>query len=257
MRSDIRRARPSNERQFKGISRSGEKPRDAQEQRLPSAKPGEQRSAKLTATQFEHADRNARFSCGCVQIRQDADAPDVRQRAVCQKSFFVCTVKKFGNLPGAGSIYVETVIDCASGAAFAKVYSGKSAMNGVDILHSRVVPYFERRGLEVTAVHTLSTNEYCGLSPIHPFEAFLSASHIRHLSLDDACPRCRQLCDRFYHLLLKDFFAPALRKNFQLSLSGLQRDLDAFVESRNIHQTDQEHQSQDDFGPPTNFSVHP
>jgi hypothetical protein len=257
MRSEIRQTRPSNYGQSESIPRRSEKPRDVQEPQLPSANSSRQRSVELAPAHIEQAVRHDRFSCGCMKFRQDTNAPDVPQRALCQKSFFVCTVKKFGNLPGAGSIYVETVIDCTSGTAFAKVYSGKSAMNGVDILHSRVLPHFERRGREITALHTLSTSEYCGLSPIHPFEAFLSACRIRHLALDDACPRCRQLCDRFYHLLLKDFFAAALRKTFQLSLPSLQRELDEFVESHNARDSDEEHEPQDNFGLPANFSVHP
>ena len=254
MRSETRRfdaAQPMSN------SHSSERRRDAQEQYLASVSAREAPSIDLTHTPPEHLNRRARFSCGCVRFSHDDDAPDGRARALCQKSFLVCTVKKFGDLPGAGNIYVETAIDCASGTAFAKMYSEQSAMNGVDLLRSRAVPYFERRGWNISSVHTLSTSEYCGLSPFHPFEAFLDACHIRHFALGDACPRCRQLCYRFYQMLMKDFFAPALRRNFQLSLSGLQKDLDAFVESHNARRPDNDQKSQDYLGPLENFSVHP
>ncbi len=238
-----------------GNSDSGEKPRDLQERQLPCASPGGKRSAKPDQAHVGKAIRRTIFSCGCEQFRQASESCEAR--SLCQESFFVCSVKKFGNLPGAGSIFVETVVDCASGAAFAKVYSEKSAMNAVDTLRSRAVPHFQRRGCAVEAVHTPGTAEYCGFSPIHPFEAFLSESHIQHFSLGDACPRCRQRCERFYRLLRKDFFVPALRRSFQLSLSSLQQELDAFIESRNALQALEEQESHENSGRPANFSVHP
>ena len=241
----------------KRSSHSSGKLRVSQEQHIPSVSPDEQRPLELAHSPTEQIERHAEFSCGCNLFGHTPDAPDSRARALCQKSFLVCTVKKFGDLPGASSIFVEAAIDCASGTVFAKVYPEKSAMNGVDLLRSRAVPYLERRGWSIASVHTLSTSEYCGLTPIHPYEAYLSASHIRHCPLGDACPRCRQLCYRFYQLLMKDFFVPALRRNFQLSLSGLQRDLDAFVESHNARPPDNEQESQDNSWPPANFSVHP
>jgi hypothetical protein len=255
MRSGIKRARTSDTQQCSGNSDSGEKPRDLQERPLPSASPEGKRSAEPTQTHVDQAGRPTVFSCGCEELRQVTAASEAR--SLCQESFFVCSVKKFGNLPGAGSIFVETVVDCSSGTTFAKVYSEKSAMNAVDTLRSRAVPYFQRRGCAVEAVHTPGTVEYCGFSPIHPFEAFLSASHIQHFSLGDACPRCRQRCERFHQLLLKDFFAPALRRNFQLSLSSLQQELDAFIESHNALPPLEGQESQETSGPSANFSVHP
>jgi hypothetical protein len=254
MRSEARRCDAA---QPTSSAHSSENGRDAQEQHSASVSTREARSIDLTHPPPEHLNRRARFSCGCVRFSHDDDAPDGRARALCQKSFLVCTVKKFGDLPGAGSIHVETAIDCSSGTAFAKVYPEKCAMNGVDLLRSRALPYFERRGWNIASVHTLSTSEYFGLSPVQPYEAFLSASRIRHFALSDACPRCRQLCYRFYQMLMKDFFAPALRRNFQVSLSGLQKDLDAFVESHNARPTENKQLSQDNSTPPENFSVHP
>ena len=105
-----------------------------------------------------------------------------------QEMFFFCTVKNVGDIPGAGCIYVETVVDRDSGIAFAKVYSAKNAMNAVDILASRVVPFFERQGIAIKEIHTRKTSEYCGLPPAHPFETFLATSHIQHLPMDHARP---------------------------------------------------------------------
>jgi hypothetical protein len=156
-----------------------------------------------------------------------------RGDSLFQESFFFCTVKKVGDVPGAGCIYVETVVDRDSGFAFAKVYSAKRALNAVDILASRVVPYFERQGIAIKEIHTRKTSEYYGLTPVHPFENFLAASHIQHLHGRFTRQPYNYLSEQFYKFLLKEFFLPALRRRFQLSLDDLQEDLDAFIEAYN------------------------
>jgi hypothetical protein len=159
-----------------------------------------------------------------------------------QEIFFFCTVKNVGDIPGARCIYVETVVDRDSGIAFAKVYCAKNAMNAVDILSSRVVPFFERHGIAIKEIHTRKTSEYCGLFPVHPFETYLATSHIEHLPKGHPGQPDNYLCEQFYRLLLKEFFLPALRKKFRLSLDELQKDLDAFVEAYNAMQMKRENE---------------
>ena len=127
-----------------------------------------------------------------------------------QEVFFFCTVKNVGDVPGTGSIYVETVVDGDSGIAFAKVYSTKNALNAVDILASRVMPFFHRQRVSIKEIHTRKTSEYCGLLSVHPFETFLAASHIQHLPKDRPGHPDDRLCEQFYRFLLKEFFMPAL-----------------------------------------------
>ena len=150
-----------------------------------------------------------------------------------QDVFFFCAVKTVGNLPGAGCIYVETVVDGRSGVAFAKVYPSRSAWNAADLLSSRVLPYFQRQGTSVKEIHTRRSIEYCGFLPLHPFEALLSTSHIQHRLLDRRDHPYFHLCEQFYWFLLKEFLQPALRKKFQVSLEELQRELDVFLEAYN------------------------
>jgi hypothetical protein len=157
-------------------------------------------------------------------------------QSLFQEWFFFCRVKKVGDVPGTECIYVETVVDRDSGVAFAKVYPAKNAMNSVDILSSRVVPFFERQGHAISEIHTRKTSEYCGLPPAHPFETFLATSHIEHLEMDHTGPPYNHLCERFYRFLLKEFFPMALRKHFQLSLVEMQKELDVFVEAYNAMQ---------------------
>jgi transposase InsO family protein len=150
-----------------------------------------------------------------------------------QEVFFFCTVKKVGDVPGAKFIFVETVVDRDSGIAFAKVYSARNAMNAVDILASRVIPFFERQGVTIKEIHTRKASEYCGLPPAHPYETFLATSHIEHLEIDHSRQPHNYRCEQFYRLLLKEFFPLALRRTFQLSLGEMQKDLDAFVKDYN------------------------
>jgi hypothetical protein len=170
---------------------------------------------------------------GREQKKEKEEAASNSGHSLFQESFFFCTIKNVGDLPGAGCIYVEAVVERESGIAFAKVYSAKNAMNAVDILASRVVPFFKRQGIAIKEIRTRTTNEYCGLAPIHPFESFLAASHIQHLPADLSGQPHNHLCEQFYKFLLKEFFLPALRRKFQLSLGELQEALDAFVKDYN------------------------
>ncbi len=153
--------------------------------------------------------------------------------ALFQESFYLCTVKSVGELDGARCIYVEIVMDRDSGVAFAKVYSAKNALNAADILESRALPFFERHGAAIAAIHTRKNREYCGVPPVHPFETFLAAAHIPHLPIDSSAEPDNYLCWQFYQFLRKEFFPQALRKSFHLSLDDLQKDLDAFIEAYN------------------------
>jgi len=172
-----------------------------------------------------------------------------------QEVFFFCTVKDLGDIPGAGCIYVETVVDRDSGIAFAKVYSTRNAMNAVDILASRVVPFFEGRGAAIKEIHTRKTSEYCGLPLAHPFETFLATSHIQHFPIDLPGHPHNLLCEQFYSFLLKEFFLPALRKKFKLSLEELQKDLDTFVGAYNTLQMRTQIEMKSSHQPSVNFPV--
>jgi len=160
-----------------------------------------------------------------------------------QESFFFCTIKNIGDIRGAGCIYVEAVVDRDSGIAFAKVYSSQNPTNAVNMLASCVIPFLGRQGAAIREIHTRATAEYCGLAPVHPFETFLATSHIEHLRVDDSSRPDNHLCEQFYRLLLKEFFMPALRKKFDLSLADLQKNLDAFVEEYNSRRLRQDAES--------------
>jgi hypothetical protein len=188
-------------------------------------------------------------------IKDNENGPFLKGHSLYQELFFFCTVKNVGDIPGAGCIYVETVVDRNSGNAFAKVYPSKNTMNAVDILESRVIPFFKRQDAVVREIHTRNTNEYCGLLSVHPFETFLADSHIQHLPKDQPGHPDNYLCEQFYRLSLKDFFLPALRMKYELSLGDLQRDLDKFVETYNAARFDEERVLESAPRPSPNFPV--
>lgn len=150
-----------------------------------------------------------------------------------QDSFFLCTVKNYGDDPGTGCIYVETVVDRDTGVFFAKVYPAKNAANGVDILASRVIPFFKNRGQTIKEIHTHKTREYCGLVPAHPFETFLAVSHIRHAGMERPGNPDNYPCRQVFRFLRKEFFPAAFRKTYQLPLGELQSELDSFINAFN------------------------
>lgn len=187
--------------------------------------------------------------------KNEEDVLSNQAHSLFQELFFFCTIKNVGDIPGMGCIYVETVVDRDSGVAFAKVYPARNAMNAVDILASRVVPFFERQGVAIGAIYTRRTSEYCGLPPVHPFETFLAASHIQHLLMDISPQPDKYLCERFYRFLLKEFFPAALRRTFRLSLEELQKELDTFVEAYNTMQMKRKNEVKSMPHPPANFPV--
>ncbi len=172
------------------------------------------------------------------RLNQDSEVEARPGHSLFQEMFFFCTVKKVADLPGSGCIYVETVVDRDSGISFAKVYSSKNAINAVDILSSRVLPFFKRQEVAIKEIHTRNTTgEYRGSrSQCTRSRAFWRSTHIRHLPMEYLGRPGNYLCEEFYRRLLKDFFPSALRRKFPLSLRELQKDLDAFVEAYNAAQ---------------------
>jgi transposase InsO family protein len=174
---------------------------------------------------------------GVTSMHEISEAVPYPGHSLFQESFFFCTIKNVRDDTGVGDIYVETVVDGNSRMAFAKVYSAQTAMNAVDLLKTRVLPFFERYGIAIERIFTRKGDEYCGLAPVHPFETFLATSHIQHSQVDPSSQKTNSLCEHFFHVLQRGFFTPALRKRFQQSIEMLQQDLDAFLENYNSRRT--------------------
>jgi hypothetical protein len=161
-------------------------------------------------------------------------APVCEGHSLHQEVFFFCAIRNIGDVRGTGRIYVETVVDANARFGFAKVYSANLSLNAVDILASRVLPFFSRHGLTIKEIRTRKAVEYCGLIPRHAYETYLATSHVQHLPIHPPGHPDNLLCTEFYGFLRKEFFVPALRRKFQWQLADLQKELDAFVEAYNM-----------------------
>jgi hypothetical protein len=150
-----------------------------------------------------------------------------------QDCFFVCDVKGVASRGHLGRLYVQVVVDANCGLAFAKVYPSEQPANAVDIIESQVLPFYRRYGVPVERIVTPSTREFTGQPLVHAFETLLAVSHIDHLHMGLGPDAHSPLCEQFYHTLAKEFFAPALRRTYDVSFGKLQQELDAFVETYN------------------------
>jgi hypothetical protein len=59
----------------------------------------------------------------------------------CIDTYFV------GTLKGIGRIYAQNFIDANSAVAFSKLYLSKLPMTAVDLLHDRVLPFYDAQGV--------------------------------------------------------------------------------------------------------------
>lgn len=208
---------------------------------LPSHGDFQMGSVRETGSLFSRACRPGELNS---EQQGQGDAAPYPGHSLFQESFFVCTVKDSGDVRRVTDIYVETVVDANCRLGFAKVYPSKNAMNCVDILQDRVLPFYDRYAVTIRRVFTRSTREYCGLAPVHPFETLLTTSHIEHRALDPSCGMYNQPCEDFYQVLCKEFFTPAIRNNSYKSFGKLQQDLDVFVENYNRARPNFDHSSQ-------------
>lgn len=150
-----------------------------------------------------------------------------------QDSFFVCSVKGVVDTDGLGKIYLQVAVDPNCGLAFAKIYTAASPMNAVDLLESKVLPFYRGHGVPVERVVTPASPEFAGRPLAHAFETLLAVSHIDHLHMGLGAQAHDPSCERFYRVLVEQFFAPALRKAYHRSVFRLEQELDAFVEAYN------------------------
>jgi len=146
---------------------------------------------------------------------------------LCQDTYFVGTIK------GVGKIYHQTVVDAHSSLAFGKLYLSKMPMTAVDLLHDRVLPYYEEHGVEIEHMVTDNGREYCGRPVQHPYELYLAINQIEHRRTRIGSPETNGFCERFHRTLKEEFFSVAFRKKLYESLDELQQDLDRYLEFYN------------------------
>ena len=154
-----------------------------------------------------------------------------------QDSFYLGTIK------GIGRIYSQAVIDCDCSFAFAKLYSNKSSNSAIDVLETKVLPFYQFMNVSIKRIITDNGKEYTyhshsGVSK-HRYESFLKVNGIVHSLTKVRCPETNGYVERFHRTLLDEFFLIAIRKNVYSSLGQIQVDLDKFMVEYNFKRTHQ------------------
>lgn len=157
---------------------------------------------------------------------------------LCQDTYFVGTIK------GVGKIYLQSVVDANCSHGFGKLHLSKVPMTAVDVLHDRVLPFYEEHGIDVERVLTDNGREYCGKPLQHPFELYLAIHQIEHRRTEIGSPETNGFCERFHRTVKEEFFAVAFRRTFYESLAQLQTDLDRYLDFYNRERAHQGYRTQ-------------
>jgi transposase InsO family protein len=164
----------------------------------------------------------ARYQRQALDPQQQIEAPYPGYLG-CQDTYYV------GTLKGVGRVYAQTFIDATCAVGFAKLYLSKMPMTAVDLLHERVLPFYDAHGLALERVLTDRGREYCGRPLHHPYELYCVVQQLEHRTTRPYSPETNGICERFNRALQEEFFAVAYRRKFYASLQELQADLDEFL----------------------------
>jgi hypothetical protein len=149
-----------------------------------------------------------------------------------------------GTIKGVGKIYMQSVVDTHCSLGFGKLYLSKVPMTAVDVLHDRVLPFYEEHGIDVEHVLTDNGREYCGRPLSHPFELFLAINQIEHRRTDIGSPQTNGFCERFHRTVKEEFFSVAFRRTHYGSVAQLQQDLDTYLDFYNRERAHQGYRTQ-------------
>lgn len=142
---------------------------------------------------------------------------------VAVDTFFV------GSLKGVGKVYMQSVIDCHSRYAWARLYTSKLPMTAVHILNNDVLPTFEENNVEIKVVLSDNGREFCGRPDQHPYELFLQLEEIEHRTTRVKRPQSNGIVDRFHRTVLDEHFRVEGRKTWFETVEEMQVVLDEWL----------------------------
>jgi transposase InsO family protein len=145
----------------------------------------------------------------------------------------------WGTLKGVGKVYVQVIVDVSCSFAFAKVYTSKMPITACDLMHDRVLPFYENLGITVGAVLTDNGREFCGKPESHPYELLLAVEGIKHRTTKVRSPRTNGFVERMNRTLLDECFRVQGRTKWYTAPDEIQRDLDTFMAFYNFRRTHQ------------------
>ncbi len=76
-----------------------------------------------------------------------------------------------------GKVYLQSVLDCHSRYAWARLNTNKMPVTAAHVLHNDVLPFFEKNKAQITKILSDNGCEYCGRPDRHPYEIYLQLEH--------------------------------------------------------------------------------
>jgi transposase InsO family protein len=131
------------------------------------------------------------------------------------------------------------VVDVFCSFGFAKVYTSKMPITAADLLHDKVLPFYDALGVPIGAVLTDNGREFCGLPDKHPYELLLAMEDIEHRTTRVRSPRTNGFVERMNRTLLDECFRIAGRTKWYTTPEEIQADLDAFLVFYNFERSHQ------------------
>jgi transposase InsO family protein len=163
-------------------------------------------------------------------------SPEFRERHIVARgtgdlvavdTFFV------GTLKGIGKVYLQSVLDCFSRHAWARLYTSKMPVTAVQTLNNHVLPFFEDHGARIRTVLSDNGREFCGRPDSHPYELFLQLEGIEHRTTRVRRPQSNGYIERFHRTLLDEHLRVAGRTTWYETVEQMQDDVDAWMETYN------------------------
>lgn len=142
---------------------------------------------------------------------------------VAVDTFFV------GTLKGIGKIYLQTVIDCHSRYAWARLYPSKLPVTAVHTMNHDVLPTFEAHNAMIDVVLSDNGREFCGRPDRHPYELFLQLEEIEHRTTKVKRPQSNGIVERFHRTLLDEHFRVEGRRSWFETIEEMQAVLDKYL----------------------------
>lgn len=134
-----------------------------------------------------------------------------------------------GTLKGIGRIYLQSVLDCYSRYAWARLYTSKLPLTAVQILNNDVLPFFEKHRAKVTTILSDNGREFCGRPDKHPYELFLQLEGIEHRTTKVRRPQSNGFIERFHRTLLEEHLRVQGRTKWYDTVEEMQTDLDSYL----------------------------
>ncbi len=166
----------------------------AETEPLPGESPCRKTMESSPAVLGRHA---ARFR----KQRRKCTGGSAERHSLFQEVFFFCTVKDIGDVPGAGCIYVETVVDRDAGIAFAKVYSAKN--RDERRRHSRKPRRAVLRAQASSRSRKFTPEKRANIAVWFPRTLRDVSRHLAHSTraMEEPLPALQLFCEQFFRFL--------------------------------------------------------